>query len=139
MRKVNHKEKLNNLDEILEELKSREPIFHQAEYCSTREKLEQYTAKDFWEVGASGKVYDRQTVIDTVEKRFKEKTEPDTNRWQTSDFKCRSLGNDTYLVTYLLKQADRITRRLTIWRKTDDQWQVAYHQGTIVSDLRPNS
>ena len=121
------------LDKVLEELKKREPAFHQAEWCSTREALESYTAADFWEVGASGQVYSRKLALETVPKRFQENTEPDTSQWETSEFKCRELGSDTYMITYLLKQEERHTRRLSIWQKVNNTWQIVYHQGTIVS------
>jgi hypothetical protein len=118
---------------VVEELKKREPAFHQAELCSTREALELYAAPDFWEVGASGQVYDREFVLDTVEKRFREQTEADTSQWETTEFACSKLGDDVYLVTYQLKQGSRLTRRASIWRKVRESWQIVYHQGTIVS------
>ena len=45
---------------------------------------------------------------------------------------CRQLGPDTYLLTYVLREGARITRRATVWRRTETTWQVVYHQGTIV-------
>jgi hypothetical protein len=33
----------------------------------------------------------------------------------------------------MLDQAGRVTRRATIWQRTNGQWQILYHQGTIVS------
>lgn len=37
----------NNIEDIKHELRSREPIFHQKELCSTRELLKKYAAPDF--------------------------------------------------------------------------------------------
>lgn len=124
----------STIQTVLEELKKHEPAFHQAEYCSTKETLENYAAPDFWEVGASGKVYSREFVIETVLKRFQEKTEVDTSKWIMSEFQCRQLENSTYMVTYLLQQEDRLTRRISIWRKKHNTWQIVYHQGTVVID-----
>jgi hypothetical protein len=45
----------------------------------------------------------------------------------------RRLGPDTYLLTYTLDQAGRRTRRSTIWRRSEDGWQILYHQGTIIA------
>jgi hypothetical protein len=45
------------------------------------------------------------------------------------DFIC-SLQR-TNLLTYILVQPDRITRRSTLWRHTNNGWQILYHQGTI--------
>jgi len=38
--------------------------------------------------------------------------------WTTDDFECREVGPDTYLLTYTLRQAERVSRRLTVWRRT---------------------
>ncbi|MCA9643587.1 MAG: hypothetical protein KC492_22970, partial [Myxococcales bacterium] len=122
--------------DVLEELKAREPIFHREELGVTREALEAQTAAAFWQVGATGLAYDRQHVIDTVETRFLEGTEPDTSRWASSDHWCRELGPDTYLLTYILDQAGRRSRRATIWRRSADGWQIVYHQGTLIRGRR---
>ena len=118
--------------QVLEELKKQEPIFHQEELCDTEEKLEKYCVPDYWEVGASGKVYDKEFIFTTVLDRFRKGTEPDTSKWSASDFACRQLANDTYLLTYRLTQEDRDTRRSTIWKRARDGWLVVYHQGTVI-------
>jgi len=52
-------------------LLAREPIFHKPELGTSREDYTAQTAEDFWEVGATGQVYDRDFVIDTVVSRGK--------------------------------------------------------------------
>jgi hypothetical protein len=47
------------LDDVAAELVAREPIFHKPELGTTREAYLAQTAEDFWEVGASGRTYDR--------------------------------------------------------------------------------
>jgi hypothetical protein len=90
------------------------------------------TTEDYWEVGASGRRYSRNFVLDELEKRF---SAPQADVWETRDFQCRKLSEDTYLLTYtLLQDNQRLTRRSTIWRKTADGWKIVYHQGTIVQD-----
>ncbi len=66
---------------------------------------------------------------------FQEKPPLDaaSERWETSGFGLRKLGPDTYLLTYTLRQASRLTRRATVWQSTGDRWRILYHQGTIVS------
>ncbi|MFB6352095.1 MAG: hypothetical protein ABEN55_13805 [Bradymonadaceae bacterium] len=55
--------------------------------------------------------------------------------WETSDFYCRQLGDDHYLLTYtLVDNGSRVTRRSSIWRRTEGRWTIVYHQGTIVQD-----
>ncbi len=86
---------------------------------------------DFWEVGASGQRYSRLDVLNELEKRH---SAPHEDVWETSDFRCRQLAPDVYLLTYtLLQDKDRFTRRATIWQSTKADWKIVYHQGTIVS------
>jgi hypothetical protein len=117
---------------ILEALKSREPIFHRPEFGTTRESFDAMCDADFWEVGASGRRYSREYVLDTLEKRHKH---PHEDRWETSEFHCREIAADHYLLTYTLKQDERMTRRCTLWRRAPGGWKIVYHQGTtVVSD-----
>jgi len=121
------------LQDVLAELSSREPIFHHSEFGTTRADFEKMTAEDFWETGASGRRYSRQFVLDELEERF---AAPHDDVWETSQFQCRRLGDDTYLLTYTLLQGHvRLTRRATIWRKAADGWKIVYHQGTVVQNV----
>lgn len=116
---------------VLRELSMREPIFHRTEWGTTRADFERMTAADFWEIGASGRRYNRKFVLETVAKRFENGRYPDSCR--ASDFYCRELAPDLYQITYtLLQDNTRKTRRSTIWRRTPDEWQVVFHQGTVV-------
>lgn len=118
--------------EILAELSSREPIFHRPEHGTTRADFERMTTEDFWEVGASGRRYSRAYVLDELEKRF---ATPHQDVWETREFCCRHLGGEVYLLAYTLVQDRvRVTRRSTLWKKTDDGWKIAFHQGTVVED-----
>jgi hypothetical protein len=116
---------------ILEQLREREPIFHHPEFGITRADFEAMIEPDFWEVGASGRRYSRQYVLDVLEERYRQPFEDD---WQTSDFHCREIAADNYLLTYTLQQGPRITRRATLWRHTAQGWKIVYHQGTLVAD-----
>ena len=121
-----------SIAEVFSELSAREPIFHRPEFGTSRADFERMTTADFWEVGASGRRYSRDEVLDVLEKRY---SAPHEDVWETSDFECRQLAPDVYLLTYTLVQDhQRITRRATIWQRTSEGWKVAYHQGTIVQD-----
>ncbi|MDP1574674.1 MAG: hypothetical protein Q8L78_07065 [Coxiellaceae bacterium] len=119
---------------ILEELKSREPIFHQSEFGTTRADFKKMTVDDYWEIGASGNRYEREEIIETVVARYQDPDYIKNDFWETSDFECRELSDDTYLLTYILIQGKekRITRRSTIWKNNHGQWMIVYHQGTVV-------
>jgi hypothetical protein len=117
--------------DVLNELKQREPIFHRPEFGTTRLDFEEMTEADFWEVGASGRRYSREYVLNTLEERYKNPTE---DVWETKDFCCREIAPDNYLLTYTLIQGERVTRRSTIWRHSNQDWKIVYHQGTNVQD-----
>jgi hypothetical protein len=116
---------------VLEELKRREPIFHRPEFAGSRAQVEAMTAEDFREVGASGRRYSRAYVLETLEARQENTVE---DEWQASEFHCRELATDLYLLTYTLLQGERLTRRATIWQRSHGQWKIVFHQGTLVQE-----
>ncbi|HLK65385.1 MAG TPA: DUF4440 domain-containing protein [Bryobacteraceae bacterium] len=119
-----------DLSEVLDELIRREPIFHRPEFGTSRADYEDMTVSDFWEVGASGRRYSREVVLEELERR---RQNPVKDHLEPSDFRCQELAPDLYLLTYTLVQdGDRTTRRSTIWRHTDSGWKIVFHQGTIV-------
>jgi hypothetical protein len=117
--------------EVLAELRQREPIFHRPAFGTTRRDFENMTDPDYWEVGASGRRYSREFVLDTLESRVPDPTEA---TWVTREFHCREIALDNYLLTYTLVQGARMTRRATWWRRTAEGWKILYHQGTVVDD-----
>jgi hypothetical protein len=116
---------------IFEDLRRREPIFHSLEFGSTAADFELATAPGYWEVGASGRRYSREFILQL----FKDRPIVDaaSQGWETRDFGLRRLGPATYLLTYTLQQAHRLTRRSTIWQSFEGRWRILYHQGTIVT------
>ena len=115
--------------DVLKELIRREPIFHRPEFGTKRTDFDQMTEASFWEVGASGRRYSREYVLDVLEKRFEK---PADDLWKADGFHCLEIAKDNYLLTYTLTQGERVTRRATIWRHTGNDWKIVYHQGTIV-------
>lgn len=116
---------------ILHELLPLEPIFHTKDFGLTRPKYEKRMAADYWEVGASGRRYSREFILDFLGQN--PPVDAASAGWQSSDHALRQLGPDTYLLTYTLLQGERLSRRSTIWKKTNEGWRVLYHQGTIAS------
>jgi hypothetical protein len=112
------------LTHVLAELRLLEPLFH------TGHDAESVAAPTFWEVGASGRRYGRDYVLGVLRERA---AEPEPDDWRAEDFHLAPAGADHYLLTYTLHQPGRVTRRLTVWRRSGGQWQAIYHQGTIVT------
>jgi hypothetical protein len=119
------------LAQVLDELRQREPIFHQPAFGDSRADHERLMVDDYWEIGASGRRYSRAYVLDILDQR---RGKPEPAVLTTSDFQCRQLAADVYLLTYTLGQDQRRTRRSTIWRRTGNDWQIVFHQGTVVAD-----
>jgi hypothetical protein len=108
---------------ILDELLAREPIFHRPEFSTVM-------ASDYWEVGASGRRYSREFVLQTL--AGSPPADATAAGWLVVEPQCRQLGEATYLLTYTLYQGERRTRRSTIWQLRQDGWQILYHQGTVI-------
>ena len=118
---------------VLEELRQREPVFHHPEFGTTRADFENMMDETFWEIGASGRRYSREYVLDVLEERGRS---PDEEKWEAYDFHCAAIAADNYLVTYTLRQNGRLTRRASIWRRTATGWKILFHQGTTVADTQ---
>jgi hypothetical protein len=117
-------------DAVLSALREREPLLHREPAGAVRDRLGALITDDFWEVGASGRVYGREEVLDAVVAR--ESDAP--GAWVLEELAVRPLGGDAWLATYLLHQGRRITRRATVWRHDGERWVALYHQGTLVPD-----
>lgn len=119
------------LDHILEDLSAREPIFHRREFGTSRADLERMTDDAFWEIGASGNIYQRAYVIETLLERYEKG--PELHDWPCRDFTIMGLAESLFLLSYTLDEPDRVTRRSTIWRRTDEGWKIVFHQGTLTA------
>ncbi len=118
---------------ILSELERLEPLFHAAATEATPELFESLVAPEFWEIGASGRRYSREFSLSVLRDRPRTPAPAD---WQTSDYHVSALGGETFLLTYLLAQPGRLTRRATVWRRTASGWNAVFHQGTVVQTPR---
>jgi hypothetical protein len=116
---------------ILDELRPLEPIFHTPEFGLEPSDFDRRTAPDYWEVGASGRRYSREFILQML--ADSPPVDATTARWRASGHGLRQLGADTFLLTYSLRQGERLTRRSTIWERTPKGWQILFHQGTVVS------
>ncbi|MEZ4517047.1 MAG: DUF4440 domain-containing protein [Chloroflexota bacterium] len=117
---------------VFRALLSREPIFHRPEHAATPADFEAMVEPTFWEVGASGRIYNREVVLDILARRL---ADPPEYVWDVCDPACLHVAPDLFLFTYTLyegEQQERVTRRATLWRRHTDGWRIQYHQGTIV-------
>ena len=119
------------LTPILEQLRPLEPIFHTPDFGLEPADSARRTAPDYWEVGASGRRYSRDFILQTFADN--PPANAATLRWRASGLALRQLCPDTLLLMLQPPPEDRLTRRSTLWQRTPTGWQILYHQGTIVS------
>jgi len=117
------------LQPVLDELRTLEPLIYAANDGAPRQHFESLLNDDFWEVGASGKVYDREFVLATLAQR---QEQPIDESWHCFSFHLRQIETQHFLLTYSLQQPTRLSRRATLWRRTQSGWKMIYHQGTPV-------
>jgi hypothetical protein len=117
---------------LLAELAELEPIFHTRAFGTTLLEFEARMAPDYWEVGASGRCYSRAAIAAHLARTPAVLAEE--SGWRCTEHGLRVLAADTYLVTYLLFQGQRVSRRSTVWRRERGRWQILYHQGTLVTE-----
>ena len=122
---------LPKLKPLLDELMRLEPIFHTEAFGRSAEAFATRMDENFWEVGASGRRYSREFILENA--RQIAGADEEHECWSITEPALRELGPDTFLFTYTLDQAGRITRRATIWRRGESGWKILYHQGTEVT------
>jgi ribonuclease HI len=100
-----------------------------------RTQVETLLAEDFQEFGSSGRVWDRQTIVDSL---ATEDYAPPT----AEQMHCTQITADVALVTYRTVRIDsstgarKETLRSSLWIKESDKWRVRFHQGTPASNLQ---
>ena len=83
----------------------------------------------FREIGASGRQYTRESALTVLRERYGARSTR-TADGEISELRCEALAKDVFLLTYLLKEPGRSTRRASLWRRHGTQWKILYHQGT---------
>ena len=87
-------------------------------------QLKAIICEDFLEYGASGRTYDRASLIALLA------AEPDGPVATISDFTARFLSPEIALVTYRTQLGDTARLRSSIWRCEHGAWRLQFHQST---------
>lgn len=95
-----------------------------------REALSLLLAEEFVEFGASGAAWDRAEILSALpEQAFVQR--------RLRDFKLRRLAPEVVLATYVCEvptaQGLQRSLRSSLWRKTQERWQMVFHQGTRIA------
>jgi hypothetical protein len=93
-----------------------------------RDELERLLSPNFLEFGCSGRVWDRNGIVQAL-------VSGPSNPVEAFDFQSRELAPDVVLVTYKTKKTNAdgspyASLRSSIWKLVEDEWQMIFHQGT---------
>ena len=109
-----------------QELLDLETALADPEIRRSGEQLEDMFHPDFIELGSSGRVYDRQMIIEMMSKEVSAGV-------IIRDFNTATISEGTALVTYRsIGQSGEEARRSSIWVKSGERWLLRFHQGTRI-------
>jgi hypothetical protein len=110
-------------------LRTLEEELLQPDVRKTPTRLDALLAEEFIEFGSSGRVFNKQQIINTL-------TAESPVRLSLNDFKALPLGPDVVLTTYRAVRYGApgeqpvYSLRSSVWRMLDGRWQIVFHQGT---------
>lgn len=115
-----------SLQEHLRELEER---LLRPEVRRSPQELAQLLADDFREFGSSGRIFDKEQIIEALQNE-----EPSELRLE--EFRLVALTLESALATYRATRkavptgTESHSLRSSVWRKQNGRWQVVFHQGT---------
>jgi hypothetical protein len=89
--------------------------------------------EDFCEFGSSGRIFNRQQVVETIQSER-------LIRYSIADFRVRLLAENVALVTYKATgrkesgSSETVSLRSSVWVKREGRWLMLFHQGTKIPD-----
>ena len=89
------------------------------------EILDKLLAEEFIEFGSSGKIYNKQIIIETLPL-----AEPINGAIE--NFNVTELSEDVMLTTYRAIIDGVESLRSSIWKNNGQEWQMVFHQGTLI-------
>jgi hypothetical protein len=119
---------------LLETLQALEVELHHPGVRCDRPRLEALLHPDFHEVGRSGRIYTRQTVVDHL------LATPTPPTVVSEHFAVARLSAEVALLTYrsahVNAEGERTlhAHRASVWQATAIGWQLRYHQGTPAAE-----
>ena len=93
------------------------------------DRLLELLAPDFIEVGASGRQWDRDSILELLDQ---ESTDDDVVPIEIHDLRGRVIAPGVIQVLWDSDQAGRRARRTSLWCERERGWQQIHHQGTLL-------
>ena len=116
-------------DAVLAEVVEFEHLLLTPEIRGDADALRRLLREDFEEVGASGRHWHRDAIVDHLSH------ETGFHGSETSQVDATFLAPGVVLVTYAARSLDEkraISRRSSVWVRDHGHWALRYHQGTPV-------
>jgi hypothetical protein len=119
---------------INELLISLEKELHTSLTRSNQERLNVLLADDFYEFGSSGNVWTKKDILT----RLPAEESSNPLKIESRDYLVKELTSELFLITYVSfrknnAREERVALRSSLWRKSDLQWQMIFHQGTFAA------
>jgi hypothetical protein len=118
---------MNAAPTVEAQLRHLEEQLLQPEVRASAERVGALLAEDFVEFGSSGQVFDRNQIMKLLR-------EENPTKRSLSKFESTVLSDSIVLVTYRATRNSKPpvhTLRSSIWRLSNGQWQMVFHQGTL--------
>jgi len=121
----------NFMEEIKNLIYRLETDLLKPEVRASAEKLDELIAGDFIEYGSSGLVYNKTDIL----KRLPQGNSP---AYTLSDFEMIVLSEEIVQTRFKtnrvnLDGTETSSLRTSLWRNTNNNWQMFFHQGTIIA------
>ncbi len=114
------------MDEDLAEVLRLELLLLEPEVRKNAERVLRLLHADFYEYGASGRIWNRESVAKA--------TTGTKERIVATNLEPRRLGPDAILVTYASESDGRRALRSSTWVRDHGSWLLLFHQGTLVAE-----
>lgn len=118
---------------LLHELQALEVELHHPGVRCSRERLQQLLHPEFHEVGRSGRIYDRATIVSFLA------AQASPPAVASDAFAVLEIDPRAALLTYRsahIEEGGRLVNhalRSSLWLRTSAGWQLRYHQGTAAA------
>ena len=110
-------------------IKNLETELLQPEVRKSKERLNELLADDFYEIGESGKQYNKQDILNSILNETEVK-------YAIQNFNAVEISPGIVLATY---QAEKevsgkktSSLRSSFWQNRNSKWQITFHQGTLL-------
>ena len=118
---------MNAAPTVEAQLRHLEEQLLEPEVRASAERVSALLADDFVEFGSSGQVFDKKQIIELLRQGTPTKR-------SLSKFESTMLSDNVVLVTYRATRSSKPpvhSLRSSIWRLSNGQWQMVFHQGTL--------